>query len=65
MNMFIKTQDEIITEMCYTMRHDYGLEKHPDDAKFVAGMLPRERDALRLQMKQLLENVIIPNLHQH
>jgi len=56
----MKTRDEVITAMCYTFRHDYGLDKHPDDADFVAGMLQRERDALWQQMAQIFDNDIAP-----
>lgn len=56
----MKTRDEIITSMCYTWRHDYSLDKHPDDANFVAGMLPREREFLWNQMAQIFDNNIAP-----
>lgn len=59
---FNKTKEEIITDMCYTFRHDYGLDKHPDAAPFVSGMLPRERNVLYSQMEQILNNAIIPAL---
>lgn len=52
----MKTPEQIITDMCYTARHDYGLDKHPDDAPFVAGMTQRERESLYREMKQLFEN---------
>jgi hypothetical protein len=52
----MKTREEIITGMCYTARHDYGLDKHPDDAPFVAGMTQREREFLYKEMAQLFEN---------
>jgi len=42
------------------MRHDYGLDKHPDDAVFVSGMLQRERDTLWNQMAQIFDNDIVP-----
>lgn len=57
-----KTRQDIITSMCYTMRHDYGLDKHPDDAAFVAGMVEREREALWNQMAQLFDNNIAPHM---
>lgn len=55
-----KTREQIIQSMCYTSRHDYGLDKHPDDAPFVAGMTQRERDSLWQQMAQLFDNDIAP-----
>ena len=56
------TREEIITSMCYTFRHDYGLEKHPDDAPFVPGMLHREREALWNSMAQIFDNDIAPHM---
>lgn len=56
----MKTREEIITSMCYTYRHDYGLNKHPDDAPFVAGMTQRERESLWNQMAQIFDNDIAP-----
>lgn len=46
--------------MCYTMRHDYGLDKHPDDADFVAGMTKRQQTELWNKMAQLFDNNIAP-----
>jgi hypothetical protein len=58
--MNTKTREQIITDMCYTWRHDYGLERHPDDAPFVAGMLQSERESLWQRMAQLFDNNIQP-----
>jgi hypothetical protein len=58
--MNIKTREQIITDMCYTWRHDYGLDKHPDDLPFVAGMLQSERESLWRRMAQLFDNNIQP-----
>jgi hypothetical protein len=59
----LKTKQEIITSMCYTWRHDYGLSKHPDD-KFggliTAGMTDLERQSLYKQMEQLYTHHIEP-----
>lgn len=52
----MKTREQIITDMCYTARHDYGLDKHPDDMPFVAGMTQRERESLYRDMMQLFDN---------
>jgi hypothetical protein len=55
---------KIITDMCYTMRHDYGLDKHPDDLGFAfsisSGMTDDERRALFRQMEQLYNHHIQP-----
>jgi len=58
----MKTREEIITSMCYTYRHDYGLDKHPDDAAFVAGMTVSQRTALWKQMAQIFDNNIWPHM---
>jgi hypothetical protein len=68
----MKTREEIITSMCYTMRHDYGIVKEPqeftgDNAKnlfafnyLVSGMYQEEREALWQQMAQIFDNDIAP-----
>jgi len=58
----MKTREEIITSMCMTYRHDYGLDKHPDDASFVAGMTGSQRTALWKQMAQIFDNNIWPHM---
>ena len=58
----MKTREEIITSMCMTYRHDYGLDKHPDDANFVAGMTGSQRKALWNDMAQIFDNDILPNM---
>ena len=56
----MKTRDEIITEMCYTYRHDYGLTRSHDDPSWVAGMTERERQGLWRTMAQTFDNNIVP-----
>lgn len=56
----MKTRDEIITEMCYTYRHDYGLERSDDDPPWVAGMTDTERKGLWKTMAQIFDNSIVP-----
>ncbi len=46
--------------MCYTYRHDYGLDKQPDDAPWVAGMTQSQRDGLWRTMAQIFDNDIAP-----
>lgn len=53
-----KTREEIITSMCFTSRHDYGLE--PDDSPISQGMSADERLALWNHMAQLFDNNIAP-----
>lgn len=56
----MKSKEEIITEMCYTYRHDYGLDKDPNDPSWVAGMTQLEREGLYRTMEQLYEHHIKP-----
>jgi hypothetical protein len=59
----MKTREQIITSMCYTMRHDYGLEKDLGNgfvAELSAGMTRQDREALWQQMAQLFDNDIAP-----
>ena len=58
----MKTREQIITGMCMTYRHDYGLDKHPDDADFVAGMTGSQRKVLWNQMAQIFDNDIWPHM---
>lgn len=54
------TREEIITAMCYTWRHDYGLEK--TEEVLSSGMTKEERSFLWNQMAQIYDNVIAPNM---
>ena len=61
----IKTREEIITSMCYTWRHDYGLLKEADPGGYTfpgitAGMTREEQQSLWQQMAQLFDNDIAP-----
>jgi len=57
----MKTREEIITSMCYTMRHDYGLGRPKDSPfPFESGLTDRERLALWNQMAQIFDNDIAP-----
>jgi hypothetical protein len=59
----MKTREQIITSMCYTMRHDYGLNRDLGNGfvdEFAAGMTDEERAALWRQMSQLFDNDIAP-----
>lgn len=53
----------IITDMCLTMRHDYGLDRGENVESFVfpmSGMTDSERSALYRQMEQLYDHHIQP-----
>lgn len=57
----MKSKEEIITGMCYTWRHDYGLPKQPDDGflgLITSGMTDSERQSLYNQMEQLYNHHI-------
>jgi hypothetical protein len=56
----VKTREQIITDMCYTWRHDYGLSKSQAAYPFSAGMTDEERKALWRQMAQIFDNNIAP-----
>ena len=56
----MQTREEIITDMCYTYRHDYGLDKDPNDPSWLSGMTPDERKELYNTMAQLYDDNIKP-----
>ena len=63
------TREQIITSMCYTYRHDYGLDRKDTDPTWVAGMTQIERQSLWDTMAQIFDNDIEPrvetwNLHK-
>ena len=54
-------RETVITSMCYTYRHDYGMNKRADDiGLFGCGMTDYERNALYNQMAQIFDNDIAP-----
>ena len=57
----MKTREQIITSMCFTMRHDYGLGV-PTDSLFPlsSGLTDHERKSLWNQMAQIFDNDIAP-----
>lgn len=56
----MKSREEIISDMCYTYRHDYGLDKDPNDPSWLSGMTPDERKGLWETMAQIYDNDIAP-----
>jgi hypothetical protein len=59
----MKTREDIITAMCYTMRHDYGLDKSIGTgfADIISsGMTKDERQSMWNQMAQIFDNDINP-----
>lgn len=57
-----KTREEIITSMCYTWDHAFGLDKDPtfEGIQFTGGYTPEERKALWNRMAQIYDNDIAP-----
>lgn len=53
------TRDQIITSMCYTWRHDYGLDAD-DNWPMTPGMTDKERRFLWDKMAQIFDNDIAP-----
>jgi hypothetical protein len=55
-------KEQIINNMCMTLRHDYGIEISEDDRMYTlsSGMTKREREALYNDMSQVFENDIAP-----
>ena len=60
----MKNREEIINSMCYTWRHDFGLDKDPDDDSIAAGMTAIERVLLWNAMAQIFDNDISPLLNE-
>jgi hypothetical protein len=59
----MKTREELITSMCYTWRHDYGLDRQEHDGPgglITAGLTSAERKLLWQQMAQIFDNDIAP-----
>jgi len=55
----MRNREQIITGMCYTYRHDYGLNKDASDV-LSSGMSDDERELLWNQMAQIFDNNIAP-----
>jgi hypothetical protein len=60
----MKTREQIITNMCYTYRHDYGLTISEDERMYTlnSGMTNREKESLWKQMAQIFDNDIAPHM---
>lgn len=52
-----KTREQIITSMCFTYRHDYGILKNSSS---ISGMTEEERKFLWKQMSQIFDSDIAP-----
>jgi hypothetical protein len=61
----MKTRNDIITDMCYTWRHDYGLTKQEHDGpggSIESGLTDTERKILWNQMAQVFDHCIAPHM---
>ena len=56
----MKDKEQIITEMCYTYRHDYGLRKTDNEPTWTAGMTEQDAKMLYKTMEQIYNNNIEP-----
>lgn len=57
-------RDQIISSMCYSVRHDYGLTKD-ENSILSSGLTEAERKALWANMEQIYDNVIVPHFLQN
>jgi hypothetical protein len=60
-------REQIITDMCRTFRHDYGLRISEDDRMYtlMSGMTEREAQALYNDMAQIFDHNFAPTLEEY
>ena len=62
----MKTREEIITSMCYTYRHDFGLVVDSDESLYtLSGITRNERQHIWNTMSQIFDNDIAPQLDEY
>ena len=61
----MKTKEEIITSMCYTYRHDFGLLKLDNEPSWTIGMTTKDAEMLYKTMEQIYNNNIEPILEHY
>jgi len=61
----MKTKEQIITDMCYTYRHDFGLRKEESDKSLSSGLTEQAAKTLYKQMEQIYNNDIEPILNHY
>jgi hypothetical protein len=61
----MKTKEEIITSMCYTYRHDYGLRKEQGEPSWTSGMTAQDAKMLYKTMEQIYNNNIEPIIEHY
>lgn len=60
----MKTREEIITSMCYSARHDYGLDKIGDTV-LSYGLTQSERIELWNSMAKIFDETIAPYIKEY
>ena len=61
----MKTREDIIRSMCYTYRHDYGVERQEHDGPgglIPMGLTEQQRQRVWDQMAQMFDNDIAPHM---
>ena len=58
----MKTREQIIESMCYTYRHDFGLDKTNTPDLISSGTTELERTMIRAIMGQIFDNDIVPHM---
>ena len=56
----MKTKEEIIHDMCFSYRHDYGLRKEVGDPNWTSGMTEQDAKMLYKTMESIYTNDIEP-----
>ena len=62
---WMKNKEQIITDMCYTYRHDYGLRKEDGEPNWTAGMTEQDAKMLYKTMEQIYNNNIEPIIEHY
>ena len=61
----MKTREEIITSMCFTYRHDFGLVVDNEEAMYtLSGITANQRQQIWNTMAQIYDNDIAPMLEE-
>jgi len=61
----MKTKEEIIHDMCFSYRHDYGLRKFPGEPNWTSGMTEQDAKMLYKTMEQIYNNDIEPIIEHY
>jgi len=62
---YMKDKEQIITDMCYTYRHDYGLRKEDGEPNWTAGITEQDAKMLYKTMEQIYNNNIEPIIEHY